>query len=343
MRIAIDAMGGDRAPKTIIEGAIESAKEYPYELILVGEEGILRSELEQYKRKYKKEFSSISIYNATQAIGMDELPGKACRQKRDASIMVATKLVADGLADAVVSAGNSGASMAAAVMLLQRIPGVSRPALATLMPTLEDLCVILDVGANVDCKPKNLLQFALMGNIYVKYIFNKELPRIGLLSIGEEESKGNELTLTAFELLKKSSLNFIGNVEGNDIPKGRADVVVCDGFVGNVLLKMGEGLVEVLFRLIKEGIRKSPIRTALTGLLLRSVFRDIKKKVDYDEYGGAPLLGVNGPCFICHGKSNAKAIKNAVRTAAEFVDKKVNQAITLEIERYQEILNGVKE
>lgn len=336
MRIAIDAMGGDLAPAAIIEGVNLAVKEYSCELVLVGEEKAINQEL----RKYDLPSSLVSVHHASEVIGMKEIPIKACRTKKDASIIVATKLVAENKADALISAGNSGAIMTASLLYLGRSPNVRRPAIATLIPTLEGLSIALDVGANVDCKPLHLFQFAIMGNIYVKSILKKEKPRIGLLSIGEEEGKGNELALSTYELLKNSSLNFIGNIEGSDIPKGKADVIVCDGFVGNIILKFGEGLVEAIFELAHKELKDHPFRTTLSALLLKKVFEEIKKKTDYDEYGGAPLLGTNGVCIICHGKSNAKAIKNAIRVAGESIKQKINQEISEELKKFSQGENG---
>lgn len=335
MRIVIDAMGGDFAPSAIIEGTLQAAKEYSYQLTLVGEEETISTEL----KKYSSHESNIDIYPATEVIAMKEAPGKACRTKKDASIVVAAKLVAENKAEAMVSAGNSGAVMTAGLMYLGRLTSVRRPAIASLIPTLKGLSIVLDVGANVDCKPEHLLQFAIMGKVYAQAILKKEKPHIALLSVGEEEGKGNELSLAAYELLKNSSLNFIGNIEGSEIPKGKVDVIVCDGFVGNTILKFGEGLAEVIFELAKEELKNHPFRTRISGLLLKEIFDEIKKKTDYDEYGGAPLLGVNGVCIIAHGKSNAKAIKNAIRVAGESVEKKINEKISNELKEYNHKMN----
>lgn len=335
MRIAIDAMGGDLAPIAIIEGTVQAAKEYSHRLILVGDEGTISKEL----TKHGVSSNTIEIYPASEVIGMEESPGKAFRTKKDASIVVAIKLVAEKKADAIVSAGNSGAVMAAGLIYLERLPGVRRPAIAILFPALRGLSILLDVGANVDCKPADLFQFAVMGNIYAKTILKKDNPRIGLLSIGEEEGKGNELSLAAYELLKNSALNFIGNIEGADLPKGEADVVVCDGFVGNIVLKFGEGLAEVIFELAREELKSHPFRTTVSALLLKKIFEELKKRIDYDEYGGAPLLGVNGICVICHGKSNAKAIKNAIRAAGEAAEQKINEKISAELKKFNQLNN----
>lgn len=322
MRIAVDAMGGDYAPGVVVEGAVQSVKKTPYEIILVGDKTRLTGEM----KNYRSSSLPLSIYHCSEVIGMDESPAIACRQKKDSSIMVATRLVKEGMADAMVSAGNSGAVLASALMVLGRLPKVDRPAIAALIPTLKGVVALLDVGANVNSTAKGLLQFAVMGNIYMKTIMNKESPRIGLLSTGVEETKGNEVTVEAHRLLRQSGLNFTGNVEGKDIVKGKADVIVCDGFVGNILLKFSEGIAGEFISLFRDEILKYPFRK-IALILLRGAFKDIKKRVDYTEYGGAPLLGVDGCSIICHGSSNAKAISNAIRVAGEFVEKRINQQI----------------
>lgn len=321
MKIALDAMGGDHGSHVNIHGALSAAKAYGHTIVLVGRQEEIEPQLAGIDTK-----GLIEIVHSADVIGMEEKPAEACRQKKDSSIMVAAKLVAEGKADAMVSAGNSGATMGAALLHIGRLPGASRPAIATPIPTVSGTCVMLDMGANVDCKPRHLLEFAVMGEIYAREIFGLPEPRVGLISIGEEATKGNELTLAAYELLKVAPFRFIGNVEGKDIPKGKVDVAVCDGFVGNVILKFGEGLAESLLKLIKTEIRKRP--EAMVGaLLLKRVFKTIKHRTDYEEYGGAPLLGVNGVAIICHGSSTAKAIQNAIRVAGEFVEKKIVQEI----------------
>ncbi len=322
-------MGGDFAPQSIIEGAIIAARDFGHQIILVGDTDTLRNEL---KRLSAPSSLPISIEHSDTVVGMDESPASACRQKPNSSIMVAARLVAEHKADGMVSAGNSGAAMAAALWHLRRLPGVHRPAITTLMPTVKGLCVVTDAGANVDCKPKHLLQFAVMGSQFVKHIFNRENPKIGVLSIGEEPTKGNELSLGAAELLREHMPHFIGNVEGRDIPKGTADVVVCDGFVGNIVLKFAEGMAEGMISIIKEAMKAHPI-AMLGGLFLRGALKDVHKRIDYAEYGGAPLLGVNGVCIICHGKSNPKAIRNAIRVAGDFVQKDINHEIRKELDR----------
>jgi glycerol-3-phosphate acyltransferase PlsX len=329
-RIAVDVMGGDHAPGPIIEGAIRAVRELPCEVILVGPPARIQQELERFGGRDLP----FKIQASDSVVEMHESPAQACRQKPNSSIMLAAKLVGHHEADGMVSAGNSGATMAAALWHMHRLPGVSRPAITTLMPTLNGFCVVTDAGANVDCKPKHLLQFAIMGSQLLEHVFDRRLPKVGLLSIGEEATKGNELTLAASELLQKHVPNFIGNIEGRDIPKGNVDVVVCDGFVGNVVLKFAEGLSEALVGLIKEQISLDPL-AQLGGLLLKGALREVKKKTDYAEYGGAPLLGVNGVCVICHGKSNAKAIFNAIRMTTQYVQKDTNRHIREGLQRLQ--------
>jgi len=322
-------MGGDHGPAPIVEGAVRAARQFGFHIQLVGSPDQLTKEL----ARLNAASLAIRIVPSESVVEMHESPAQACRQKPHSSIMVAAKLVADHEADAVVSAGNSGATMAAALWHLKRLPGVSRPAIMTFLPTLQGVCVMGDAGANVDCKPKHLLQFAIMGAQLMKSAFGRTNPRVGILSIGEEPTKGNELSLAASALLKQHVSNFVGNIEGRDIPHGMADVVVCDGFVGNIVLKFGEGLSSALVTLIKEGIGKNPL-ALLGGFLLRGALRGVKKRTDYAEYGGAPLVGVNGVCIICHGKSNSKAIFNAIRVAGDFVKNDTNRHIQQELARH---------
>jgi len=324
MKVVLDAMGGDHAPQMNIEGAVQTVQESDdTEVILVGDETAIRKELKG--RKYKAE--RISVVHASQVVEMHESPTVAIRKKRDSSIRVGVGLVKAGEADAFVSAGHSGVVMGTSLLLLGMSKGVDRPAIATLMPTLRDTFILLDVGANVDCKPENLHQFALMGNIYCKLILGREKPKVGLLSIGEEDVKGNELTKEAFKLIRQSSINFIGNIEGKDIFTGAADVVVCDGFTGNIALKISEGLAEVILKMLKREI--SNVTAGRIGyLMLKPAIRNFKKRTDYDEYGGAPLLGINGTSIISHGRSSAKAIRNALRVADDFARKRVYEAIS---------------
>ncbi|GAB4483676.1 MAG: phosphate acyltransferase PlsX [Thermodesulfovibrionales bacterium] len=323
MRVALDAMGGDHAPSVNIDGAVETLRETgDIEIVLVGDEAAIRRELSQ--RSYDK--TRVSIVHASQVVEMHEPPSVAVRQKKDSSIRVGIGLVKAGEADAFVSAGHSGVVMATSLLLLRMSKGVDRPAIATLMPTVKDHFLLLDVGANVDCKPENLLQFALMGSTYCKLILGRPNPKVALLGIGEEDTKGNELTKEAFRLIKESRLNFLGNIEGKDIFKGRADVVVCDGFIGNVALKLSEGLAEAILKMLKREI--SNVTAGKLGyFMLKPAIRNFKKRTDYDEYGGAPLLGINGASIISHGRSSSKAIKNALKVAADYAAKKVYQEI----------------
>jgi phosphate acyltransferase len=326
--IAVDAMGSDKAPKPEIEGAILAAKHYHVRVLLVGREEQLRAELAHHP---SAAHLPIEIVHASEVIGMDEKAAQAVRSKRDSSMRVGLRLVREGKADGFISAGNTGACMATAKMVLGTLPGVDRPALAAVFPTSKGTAAILvDVGANVDCKPHNLEQFAVMGEIYSRSIFGTSRPRVGLLSVGEEESKGNELTKEAYPLLKELPLNFIGNVEGRDLYNGHADVIVCDGFIGNVALKVSEGLVEAMRFLLKESL-KSTITSQVGAILSRQAFADFKKRLDYSEYGGAPLLGLKGVCIVGHGSSNANAVKNAIRVAAQFADTKINAKIEQEV------------
>src|SRR5262250_1946886 len=322
--IALDAMGSDRAPKPEIEGAIQAARHFGTRVILVGSEQQLKAELNRYRWTSRL---PIEIVHASEVITMEDKAAQAVRSKRDSSMRVGVRLVRDGQAAGFVSAGNTGAAMATAKMVLGALPGVDRPALAAVFPTaLGTGAMLLDVGANVDCKPHNLEQFAVMGEIYFRSIFGTQRPTVGLLSIGEEETKGNELTRESFRLLKQLPLNFVGNVEGRDLYNGEVDVIVADGFVGNVALKISEGVANLVRAALKESL-KATITRQVGALLSRSAFTDFKKRLDHTEYGGAPLLGVKGPCFITHGSSNVNAIKNAVRVAAEFSESGINQSI----------------
>ncbi|HWZ42786.1 MAG TPA: phosphate acyltransferase PlsX [Candidatus Saccharimonadales bacterium] len=326
--IAVDAMGTDRAPKPEIEGAIHAARHYPVKVLLVGPEAQLKQELAGHPGV---RHLPIEIVNATEVIGMHEKAAQAVRSKRDSTMRVGLRLVREKVAAGFVTAGNTGAAMATAKMVLGALPGVDRPALAAVFPTSANKpAIMIDVGANVDCKPQNLAQFAVMGEIYYRAIFNEKKPRVGLLSIGEEESKGNDLTRQAFSLLKELPVNFVGNVEGRDLYNGNVDVIVCDGFVGNVALKISEGLVETVRFLLKESL-KSTITSQVGYLLSRSAFADFKKRLDYAEFGGAPLLGLKGVAIVAHGSSNSNAIKNAIRVASQFAESGINSRIEQEL------------
>ncbi len=310
MRIALDAMGGDHAPQVTVEGAIWAAREYGLEVVLVGQEEVLAAEL----ARHDTAGLSLPLVQASEVIGMEDEPAAAARVKQDSSMVVGMDLLKTGRADGFFSAGNSGGVMAAALFGLGRIRGIKRPALSALYPTTRGSCVVLDVGANTDCKAEWLLQFGIMGSAYAETALGIEKPMVGIVSSGEEEGKGSTLVKEAYRLLKNSPLNFLGNVEGKDIPAGLADVVVTDGLTGNVIIKLSEGLIKFLTGVIGKEIRSSPV-TAIGGALAKPAFQRAKKVLDYTETGGVPLLGVNGVVFIGHGRSNAKAIKNGIAAA----------------------------
>jgi glycerol-3-phosphate acyltransferase PlsX len=336
--IAVDAMGGDHAPKAEVEGAIQAVRALPVKVILVGREDVVRRELDEYPDWRSL---AVEVRHASEVVTMDDSAARAVRSKRDSSIRVASRLVREGAAHGVVSAGNTGAVMATAKLVQGMVPGVDRPALASAFPTVKGKpVVVVDVGANVDCQPRMLAQFAVMGDIYSRVIFRTEHPRVGLLSIGEEEHKGNDLTRAATPMLKSLSINFVGNVEGRDLYTGETDVIVCDGFVGNVALKVSEGLVDVIKHMLQESL-KATITRQIGYVLARSAFADFKKRVDYSEFGGVPLLGVKGVCIICHGRSNPKAIKNAIRVATEFASGRINERIENELARWSSGENGL--
>ena len=327
MKIAVDAMGGDHGLVPIVEGAWEAVKESDLEVILVGDEPQIKEQL----GRLGCSDSRVSVHHAPQVVGMHETPASIARKKRDSSVWVATELVKQGSAGAVVSAGNTGASMVAAFFIFGVIKGVERPAIAATLPTLRGTAVMLDVGATVDCTARHIEQFALMGNEYSKHVFGKPDPRIGLLSIGQEDTKGNEVTKEALKLLKASRLNFIGNIEGRDVYSGAADVVVCDGFIGNVALKISEGVADTIKKILLKEIATSRLgRIAylfLAGPLLR-----LKRRMDYAEFGGAPLLGVNGISVVCHGRSSSKAIKNAILRAKSLTASRLIDMIQQDVE-----------
>jgi glycerol-3-phosphate acyltransferase PlsX len=328
MRIAVDAMGGDHAPHEIVKGAVDAARRLTgiERLVLVGREDVVRAELARHGNVP----SLIEVRNAGEVIAMNEAPALAVRRKRDASISRAVDMVRDGEADAVVSAGNTGALVASATLKLRTLEGVERPAIAVVMPTRHRPFVLVDAGANLDCSPHQLQQFAVMGQIYSREILGRANPVVGLLSIGGEDNKGNELTREAFQLLKATSLNFRGNVEGHDLFHDEIDVVVCDGFMGNVVLKTSESVARVIGQWMKEEFKRNPVRI-LGALLLRGAFKTMKQKMDPDVYGGAPLLGVNGICIKAHGSSKAQAVFHAVRVAGESIGHHVTHHIVDEI------------
>lgn len=334
MKIAVDAMGGDFAPHAVVAGAVQAAKEYGVGIILVGIEQSIQAELNKYPHAKSL---PIEIKNATEVVDMLDSPATVFRRKKDSSIRVANELVKSGEAVAVFSAGHTGAAMATSLFVLGPLEGVERPAIATFMPTMKGTSIVLDVGANVDCKPSHLLQFAIMGEVFAKYLLKNPNPCVGLLSIGEEATKGNELTKEAFKLLTETSLNFIGNVEGKDVMSGKADVIVCDGFIGNVVLKVTEAVAESIGLMIRENIGDNILRK-LGYVLMRPAFRAFKRRVDYAEYGGAPFLGINGISIISHGRSSDRAIKNAIRVAMEFANSEVNKHIHEDIEKNMELV-----
>ncbi len=329
--IAVDAMGGDKAPVPEVEGALKAAREFGHSVVLVGDSESVRRELE--KQGYARDLP-IEVVHASERITMDDHAAKAARGKKGSSMHLCARLVADGKADGFISAGNTGACMAIAKMILGKVPGVDRPALSGVFPTMKGTpVVVLDVGANVDCEPQMIAQFALMGEIYSRCVLKVTRPRVGLLSIGEEEHKGNALTRDSTPLLKDLGVEFIGNVEGRDLFSGLADVIVCDGFVGNVALKLSEGLVEMIRSMLRESLESS-LAGKIGYALSRSAYADFKKRLDYSEIGGAPLLGVKGVCIICHGRSDGHAIKNAIRSAAEYASSNMNQRIEEELREF---------
>lgn len=332
MKIAVDAMGGDRAPEEIVAGAVAAARDLNLQIILVGIQDRIENELAKHDIKNLP----IYIQPAAEVVTMDDSPSKAMRRKRESSVAVGLRLVRDGRAQGFFSAGNSGATMAIAMVTLKKLKGIDRPAIVTCLPTLKEPVTILDVGGNVDCAPLHLAQFAIMGSVYAQRVMNHNLPKVGLLSNGEEESKGNELTRGTHELLKNSPLNYVGSVEGRDIYTGDLDVIVCDGFVGNIVLKTSESLALSMTEILRSSLTSSFIRK-IGAWLCKSGLKEMKQSIDYAEYGGAPLMGVNGNCFIAHGSSCRKAIKNGIRLCAEFAEQKVNDHLLEELDKNHEI------
>lgn len=326
MRIAIDAMGGDFAPREIVKGAVEAARGLPgiEKLFLVGDESAIKAELSLYGEIP----ACIEIRHASEVVGMGDSPALALRRKKDSSIMRSVELVKAGEADAIYSAGSTGAAVGACQLRLRTMDKVDRPAIATVLPSIKGPFVLLDAGATPDCTPKMLAEFAIMGSIYAEHILNIKNPRVGLMSIGEEDSKGSKSTKEAFQILEKTPLNFIGNVESHDMFEGAVDVVVCDGFVGNVVLKTSEGAAHAMIQWIKESFSASLIRKIGAGILKASgAFAELKKKTDPEAYGGAPLLGVKGVCIIGHGSSSSFAVYNAIRVAGAAIEQRVNGLI----------------
>ncbi len=333
MRIAVDVMGTDYGPQEIVLGAVNAVRAYGYETVLVGDEKIIHELLVRYGADKEEK---IKVCHAGEVIAMNEHPAIAVKSKKDASIVVAAKLLRNKECDALVSSGSTGAAVASALFCVGRIKGVERPAIATPIPSLKGTTVVLDSGAKVDAKPEHLAQSAVMGTVYAEKILKISAPKVGLLNIGEEETKGNEQALATYPLLKQlQTINFIGNVEGRDINKGTVDVVVCDGFVGNIVLKFGEGLAKAIMTLIKEAIINGGLLAKIGGVLIKPALKGLKKRLDPAEYGGALLLGVRAPIIICHGSSKAKAITNAIRVAVDFAEQDVVSIIKEKIAEAQ--------
>lgn len=325
MKIVLDAMGGDYAPQVTVEGALQAARDFGFDIVLVGDKDVIDRELKKYKDEKSKK--NITIVHASETVEMGESPTTAIRRKKDSSIAVAVNLLKEKKADALVSAGNTGAAVATIVLNLGLLPQIKRPGIAIMMPTLKGVSLIIDVGANIDPKPEHLLQYAIMADIYSRYILKKDNPKIGLLNIGEEASKGTELIKETYKLLSSQpGLNFIGNIEGKDMFSGKSDCIVCDGFIGNIGLKICESIAETMVAFFKKELGRNWLVRIGAGLC-KPAFTAIQKEVDYSECGGAPLLGVDGNCIIAHGGSNTKAIRNAIKVAKEFIDYKINQHI----------------
>ena len=336
MKIAVDAMGGDHGPAVVVEGAVAAVREFGASVILVGDRQAVDVEIQ----RLGAQSLGLEVRHASEVVGMAESPSLALRRKRDSSLRIAAELVRDGKAAAFISAGNTGAAMAISMFVIGVLRGIDRPAIAAVLPSLRGFTVLIDAGANVTPKPWHLFQFAIMGNVYARDILGLERPRVGLLSVGEEEGKGNDLTRESYDLLKESRLNFIGNIEGRDIYNGNCDVIVTDGFTGNVALKISESLAEMVGSMIKEELTRD-LRSKVGAALAVPAFTRFRKRVDYTEMGGAPLLGIDGAAIICHGASPVKAIKNAVRVAAEWAKAGLNEHIKAALEA--EIARGGRE
>ena len=333
MKIALDAMGGDFGPPNLVAGAALALREYPHisKLFLVGDTAQIEAEL----RKLGCNDSRIEIVHSTQVVDMSDRAWSAVRRKKDSSVSRAVDLVKHGQANAIVSAGHTGAAVAASMIKLRTLPGIYRPGIAAVLPTETNVFVLMDAGANIDARPEHLLQYAFMGSVYSSHVLGYKNPTVGLISLGEEDVKGNEMTKEVFKMLKKSSLNFVGNIEGRHLFEDPVEVVVCDGFVGNVILKTCESISVAIFQWLKHELSRTPMRK-LGAFLARESFRTIKDKTNYEEYGGSPLLGVNGICIIAHGSSTPLAIKNALRVAVESIEHQVNPHIIEEVQRYHE-------
>ena len=339
MKIALDAMGGDFGPPHLVPGAVMALKEYPHinKLFLVGDTAQIEAEL----NKLDYNDGKIDIVHSTQVVDMSDRAWSAVRRKKDSSVSRAVDLVKYGQADAIVSAGHTGAAVAASMIKLRTLAGIDRPGIAAVLPTETNVFVLVDAGANIDARPEHLLQYAFMGSVYSRHVLGYKNPTVGLISLGEEDVKGNEMTKEVFKMLKKSSLNFVGNIEGRHLFEDPVEVVVCDGFVGNVILKTCESISVAIFQWLKHELARTATRK-LGALLARESFRTIRDKTNYEEYGGSPLLGVNGICIIAHGSSTPLAIKNALRVAAESIEQQVNPHIVEEIRRYHETTTSLE-
>lgn len=327
MKIIVDAMGGDNAPHEIISGTIDAIKEYNIDVIFVGKEDIINDELDKYS--YPK--NKVEVLNATEVIENDDDPASAIRRKKDSSIVVASKALEQGLGDGLISAGSTGALLSAGIFIIKRIKGIDRAALTVVYPTLHKLSLLVDAGANVDCKPEYLYQFGIMGSIYIEKVIGRNNPTVALINIGDEKNKGNQLVKDSYNLLEGSNLNFVGNIEARELPTGKVDVIVCDGFVGNVVLKLTEGMASAIFSILKEEFTKD-IKSKIGASILSPSIKNIKKRMDSREYGGAPLLGIKKPMVKAHGNSDAYAIKNGINQLIKFVEKDVISIIEKNME-----------
>ena len=333
MKIALDAMGGDFGPPNLVGGAVLALREYPHitKLYLVGDSARIEAELKKHGCNDRR----VEIHHASQVVDMSDRAVEAVRKKKDSSVTRAVDLVKHGQADAIVSAGHTGAAVAATTIKLRTLAGIDRPGIAAVLPTETNVFVLVDAGANTDARPEHLLKYAIMGSVYSRHVLHYKSPTVGLMSLGDEDVKGTDLTKEVFKMLKESSLNFVGNIEGRHLFEDPVEVVVCDGFVGNVILKTAESISVAIFTWLKHELYRSNVRKA-GAYLARHAFRTIKKKTNYEEYGGMPLLGVNGICIIAHGASTPLAIKNALRVAAESIEQQVNPHIIEEVRRYDE-------
>ncbi|MGI6722377.1 MAG: phosphate acyltransferase PlsX [Anaerovoracaceae bacterium] len=341
MKIIVDGMGGDNAPAAIVEGAVEAAAELSaeYEICIVGREDLISTEL----KKYEYRAGQITIRDCKEKIEMEDAPVKAVRTKKDSSMVVGINMVKNGEGDCFISAGNSGALMAGGLFILGRIQGIDRPPIASIYPILGGTpSLLIDAGANSECKPNNLVEFAHMGSIYMEKVIGRENPTVGLVNLGVEEGKGSTLTKSAFMLLQKSNLNFIGNVEAREVPKGACDVIVCDGFVGNVILKLTEGLAWNILGLLKKKFTDGT-KAKMGALLLKSKLKELKSEFDYSEYGGAPILGVKGAVVKTHGSANANAVKNTILKSIPYAEENVVQKIQNSVLEIEEIVNSEQE